>query len=129
MRITVLNVRPSDATHYFSYSVGKAIQQSPELVHRKPPGSVNLSNFQDLGVRKSGSPVPLSLVAPTTAFGHHVRTVFGGRSQKEVRWIAARLIVAFVTDEHAFRNRSMRELPCEAMTGSRNVINCHASIS
>lgn len=50
-----------------------------------------------------------------SALSPHVGRVHGGSSEKQVRGIHARRVIAAVKDRLAFRDRSYREFPCDPM--------------
>ena len=71
-----------------------------------------------------------SIVVRLTAFLAHVSMIIGRCSSEQMCRIAARRIVASMTDEFTFCNRPIGQFKCNAMSAKQLVsISAHASIS
>lgn len=59
----------------------------------------------------------------TPAFGAAISVVVCDSPEPKVSGIATARVVTFVTDDHAFRDRTIREFPCQAVSIDRSILD------
>jgi len=120
------NVFPFPASHSFPKRVRPYTHRLSNLRNTFPSQpSFTCINYVSLCQHR----LSLSFSSLKASFGHTIRTIIALCSKKQVRWITARRIIAFVQNAHSCWNWPISDYPCCTMSQHCRPVKSYDSVT
>ena len=111
----LLYMLPVNAKYNMLNATAANTEHAGQLVLTKFIRGIKLPYFMDLFIGKFGVAILFSMNLTLAPFFYHIQRIVPSRSQKQVGWITARRIVAFMTNIKPIRDFPICYYPCHAM--------------